>query len=63
MTGDHETDEQCWTYTVEEVSVLLRIGRSAAYEAVRTGQIPSLRIGRRLLVPRAALEQLLRCTR
>jgi excisionase family DNA binding protein len=43
------------TLTVEETAVLLRIGRGSAYEAVRRGQIPSLRIGRRLVVPRARL--------
>lgn len=46
-------------YTVEEVAKLLRIGRSAAYEAVRRGQIPSVRLGRRLRVPSKALDQLL----
>ncbi len=35
-------------YTVEETARLLRIGRSAAYEAVRRGEIPALRFGRRL---------------
>jgi excisionase family DNA binding protein len=37
--------------TVEEAARALRIGRSAAYEAVRRGQLPALRIGRRVLVP------------
>jgi excisionase family DNA binding protein len=46
-------------YTVEETARLLRIGRSAAYEAVRRGQIPALRLGRKLRVPRTALEQML----
>ena len=45
--------------TVSEAAELLRIGRNAAYEAVRCGEIPSVRIGRRILVPRAGLEQLL----
>lgn len=48
------------TYTVEETAKLLRIGRDQAYEAVRTGQIRSIRIGRRLLVPRASLDALLK---
>jgi len=39
------------TLTVEEAGLFLGIGRSAAYEAVRRGEIPHLRIGRRLLVP------------
>ena len=47
------------TYTVPETAKLLGIGRTAAYEAARTGQIPTIRIGKRLLVPVAALERLL----
>ncbi len=33
------------------------IGRSAAYEAARRNEIPTIRIGRKLLVPIAALER------
>jgi excisionase family DNA binding protein len=39
------------TISVEEAGRLLGIGRSAAYEAIRRGEIPHLRIGRRYLVP------------
>jgi excisionase family DNA binding protein len=39
------------TVSVEEAGRFLGIGRSAAYEAVRRGEIPHLRIGRRVLVP------------
>lgn len=39
------------TITVEEAARILGIGRSAAYEAVRRHEIPSLRLGRRLVVP------------
>ncbi len=46
-------------YTVEQAAELLAIGRTAAYEAARRGEIPSVRIGRSLRVPRHALEQLL----
>nr|CUV20553.1 protein of unknown function [Ralstonia solanacearum] len=45
--------------TVDEAAACLGISRPTAYEGVRTGQIPSVRIGRRILVPRAALEQML----
>lgn len=41
--------------TVAEAAQLLRVGRSAAYEAVRTGQLPSVRVGRNIRIPRAAL--------
>jgi len=47
------------TYNIEEVARILGIGRNQTYEAVRTGQIPSIKIGKRLLVPRAALDRLL----
>jgi excisionase family DNA binding protein len=46
-------------YTVEEVARLLGLSKNLAYEAVNLGQIPSVRIGRRLVVPKAALEKLL----
>jgi excisionase family DNA binding protein len=48
------------TYTVEEAGDLLGISRGSAYNLVRTGQIPALRMGRRLLVPRVALDDILR---
>lgn len=47
------------TLTVEEAGRALGIGRNTAYEAIRRGQLPAIRIGKRLLVPRAALERLL----
>ncbi|MDP9236715.1 MAG: helix-turn-helix domain-containing protein [Chloroflexota bacterium] len=47
------------TLTIEECALVLRLSRGSAYEAARTGQIPTIRIGRRLLVPRAKLMQML----
>ena len=47
------------TLTVEECADVLRIGRSAAYQAVKTGEIPSIKVGRSIRVPRHRLEQLL----
>jgi len=44
--------------TVEEAATLLGISRAFAYEAVGRGEIPSLRIGRRILVPKAGLHRL-----
>ena len=43
------------TMTVEEAGEILGIARSTAYAAVHAGQIPTLRVGRRLLVPTARL--------
>jgi excisionase family DNA binding protein len=47
------------TLTVEEAACELGISRSLAYEAVRQGEIPSIRVGRRILVPRHAFELML----
>lgn len=47
------------TLTVEEAAVVLGIGRTLAFELARKGQIPTIRLGRRILVPRAALDRML----
>jgi excisionase family DNA binding protein len=47
------------TRTIPEAAKLLGIGRGSAYEAARTGQLPTIRIGRRLLVPVVALQKIL----
>lgn len=39
------------TIDVPEAGRLLGLGRNAAYDAARRGDIPTLRIGQRLLVP------------
>lgn len=46
-------------YTVEEAADLLRIGRTAAYEAARRGDLPVVRIGRTIRIPRHRLAALL----
>ena len=47
------------TVPVEEAAQWIGISRSSAYAAVRAGEIPSIRIGHRLLVPTAELRRLL----
>ena len=49
-------------FTVEEAGRLLGVSRTTAYECVRTRQLPSIRLGRRIVVPRAAIEALLACS-
>jgi excisionase family DNA binding protein len=44
---------------VEQASALMGISRSAAYRAVATGDLPSVRFGCRLYVPTARLLELL----
>ena len=45
--------------SVVEAGSLLGIGRSAAYQAVARGDIPHIRLGRRIVVPVRALERML----
>jgi excisionase family DNA binding protein len=47
------------TIRVEDAARALGISRSAAYEAVRRGEIPAIKIGHRIVVPVAALRRML----
>ena len=45
--------------TVDEAAQALGITRNTAYNAVHGGELPAIRIGKRILVPKAALAKLL----
>jgi len=47
------------TYTVPEAARKLGIGKNSAYKAAANGELPTVRIGDRILVPRTALDALL----
>jgi hypothetical protein len=47
------------TMPVEEAGGHIGLGRTASYEAARRGDLPTIRIGRRVVVPTAALRRLL----
>jgi excisionase family DNA binding protein len=47
------------TLTVGEAARLLGVSRGSAYQAARAGELPTVRLGRRLLIPRHALERML----
>ena len=47
------------TLSVPEAAKVLGIGRNLCYDRVKTGEIPAIRIGRRILVPLSALEKFL----
>lgn len=51
MSGDREL------LTVEEAQHVLGIGRSKAYEMIRRGELPALRMGRLVRIPRGALRR------
>jgi excisionase family DNA binding protein len=45
--------------TVPEAASILRVSRNSAYELIARGEIPAIRLGRRLRVSRAVIERLL----
>jgi len=45
--------------TVEEAGRMLRLSRSSMYSAIARNEIPAIRLGRRLLIPQAALYRML----
>jgi excisionase family DNA binding protein len=47
------------TITVPEAAERLGIGRNQGYEAARRGDIPVIRLGKRMVVPLAAFEAML----
>jgi excisionase family DNA binding protein len=52
-------DTQRLTVSVEEAGRLLGISRGAAYARAGDGSLPTVRLGKRLLVPKSALDKLL----
>jgi len=54
-----KTEIECRTYSVREAAQVLGIGSSYAYLVIERGEIPALRIGGRILVPKAALDEML----
>ena len=52
-------EQERLTLTVEEAGELLGISRALAYEMARTGRLPTLRFGKRIVVPKKAIESML----
>ena len=48
------------TLKVREVAAILRCGKNQAYELIQRGEVPHVRLGRLIRVPRHALEVLLK---
>jgi excisionase family DNA binding protein len=47
------------TLTIEEAARVLGVGRNKAYEAAHRGEIPTIRIGKRILVLREPFKKML----
>ena len=52
-------ESECKTLKIEDAAKALGIGRNQCYEAAKRGEIPTIKIGKRLLVPKAALDRML----
>ena len=47
------------TFTVSETASLLGLSRNSAFKGVMRGEIPHIKVGKRILIPRRALEAML----
>ena len=55
----HATLDKRLCITVPEAAEMLGISRNFAYELVEQKQLPVIKFGKRLLIPRLALEKML----
>ena len=53
-------DVQRQTYTVKEAAKILGVGIVSAYEAIKNDEIPHIKVGRRIIIPKVALDNMLR---
>jgi excisionase family DNA binding protein len=61
MTGSRNDidPKKCLTYLVPEAGEMLGLTRNASYAAAKRGDIPTIRFGKLLRVPKAAFDQML----
>jgi excisionase family DNA binding protein len=59
LAASKKAADERLTYDVPEAGRLLGISRNSAYAAAKAGLIPVLNVGGRMLVPKAALHQML----
>ncbi|MFZ0925511.1 MAG: helix-turn-helix domain-containing protein [Halobacteriota archaeon] len=58
MTKEHDKDEAL-TLSVEHAARLIGISRTTAYRMVQSGELPALRVGRRVLILKKPLMEML----
>jgi excisionase family DNA binding protein len=52
-------NNDCLAYSIPQAGKLLGYSRNTAYDAARRGELPTIRLGHKIRVPKAALERLL----
>ena len=53
------SDRDRLTFTVREAATKAGLGLNSMHEALRRNEFPSIRVGRRVLIPREAFERIL----
>ena len=51
--------ESRWIFSIAETSRLIGLSEKTVSEAIKRGQLPGIQIGKRMYVPRTALEEML----
>jgi excisionase family DNA binding protein len=54
-----EQAKEALTYTPKQAAKVLGVGRDKAYELLRSGELRSVRVTRRWLIPREAITEFL----
>ena len=57
--GYYNSNTEPLVYTIAEAAALLKIGRSLVYSLANTGELPVIRLSKRILIPRKALLDML----
>ena len=60
-TAESQADDEAelLVYSVPEAGGKIGLGKSSSYQAVRSGQIPAIKIGGRWIVPKVAFDRML----
>jgi len=56
---DKIAEEKRLCITIPEAAMMLGISRNHAYEMVKQGKLPVIRLGKRILIPKVQLEKML----
>lgn len=59
MNRDEKAQAETAVVDIETAGRILGIGRGLAYRLARSGELPTLQLGRRLVVPRVQLDRML----
>ena len=55
-----QEDNRTQTIKPDDLAEKLGVGRGAVYEGLRNGTIPSIRLGKRFIIPKSAIEEWLK---